>query len=57
MEVDLLKPLLGKYMIGRRIFYVEYGSLENICFTCSMYDHKWDGYPTMKHLNRNDLLV
>ncbi|CAN1164083.1 hypothetical protein LINPERPRIM_LOCUS32984 [Linum perenne] len=34
VEVDLSKPLLGKYMIENRTFHVEYESLENICFTC-----------------------
>ncbi|CAN1812759.1 hypothetical protein LINPERHAP1_LOCUS26628 [Linum perenne] len=42
VEVDLSKPLLGKYMIGDRVFYVEYESLENLCYTCGMYGHKMD---------------
>ncbi|CAN1193845.1 hypothetical protein LINPERHAP2_LOCUS42205 [Linum perenne] len=42
VEVDLSKPLLGKYMIGERVFYVEYECLENICYTCGMYGHKLD---------------
>ncbi|CAN1163590.1 hypothetical protein LINPERHAP1_LOCUS28686 [Linum perenne] len=46
VEVDLSKPLLGKYMIGGRTFYVEYECLENICYTCGMYGHKLDEFPT-----------
>ncbi|CAN1170477.1 hypothetical protein LINPERHAP2_LOCUS29023 [Linum perenne] len=46
IEVDLSKPLLGKYMIGDRVFYVEYECLENLCFTCEMYGHKLDSCPT-----------
>ncbi|CAN1184950.1 hypothetical protein LINPERPRIM_LOCUS39252 [Linum perenne] len=42
VDVDLSKPLLGKYMIGERVFYVEYESLENLCYTCGMYGHKLD---------------
>ncbi|CAN1187352.1 hypothetical protein LINPERHAP2_LOCUS38688, partial [Linum perenne] len=30
VEVDLTKPLLGKYMIGNKILYVDYESLENM---------------------------
>ncbi|CAN1185727.1 hypothetical protein LINPERPRIM_LOCUS38830 [Linum perenne] len=30
VEVDLTKPLLGKYMIEDRIFKIEYESLENV---------------------------
>ncbi|CAN1228706.1 hypothetical protein LINPERPRIM_LOCUS3005 [Linum perenne] len=42
VEVDISKPLLGKYMIDNRMFYIEYESLENICFTCGFYGHKSD---------------
>ncbi|CAN1121665.1 hypothetical protein LINPERHAP1_LOCUS6196 [Linum perenne] len=40
VEVDLTKPLLGKYVIEDRIFKVEYESLENVCFDCGLYGHK-----------------
>ncbi|CAN1180942.1 hypothetical protein LINPERHAP2_LOCUS35052, partial [Linum perenne] len=40
VEIDLSKPLLGKYMIDDRTYLVEYESLENICFTCGFYGHK-----------------
>ncbi|CAN1317244.1 hypothetical protein LINPERPRIM_LOCUS30370 [Linum perenne] len=42
VEVDLSKPLLGKYVIDDRVFYIEYESLDNICFSCGMYGHKLD---------------
>ncbi|CAN1153409.1 hypothetical protein LINPERPRIM_LOCUS14675 [Linum perenne] len=48
MEVDLSKPLLGNYLIKNRTFYVEYESLENICFTCGHFGHKLDACPSSK---------
>ncbi|CAN1778667.1 hypothetical protein LINPERHAP1_LOCUS14459 [Linum perenne] len=42
VEVDISKPLLGKYMIEDRTFYIEYESLDNICFSCGFYGHKAD---------------
>ncbi|CAN1774992.1 hypothetical protein LINPERHAP1_LOCUS13172, partial [Linum perenne] len=32
VEVDLTKPLLGKYIIDDREFHIKYESLENIFF-------------------------
>ncbi|CAN1141085.1 hypothetical protein LINPERHAP2_LOCUS12257 [Linum perenne] len=46
VEVDISKPLLRKYMIDNRIFYVEYESLENICFSCGFYGQKLDACPS-----------
>ncbi|CAN1128739.1 hypothetical protein LINPERPRIM_LOCUS22348 [Linum perenne] len=46
IEVDLSKTLLGKHMIGDRVFYVEYECLENLYFTCGMYRHKLNTCPT-----------
>ncbi|CAN1182364.1 hypothetical protein LINPERPRIM_LOCUS40793 [Linum perenne] len=40
VEVNLSKPLLGKYLIDDRTFYVEYESLDRICFACVLYGHK-----------------
>ncbi|CAN1846266.1 hypothetical protein LINPERHAP1_LOCUS38153 [Linum perenne] len=40
VEIDLTKPLLGKYMIEDRVFKIEYESLENVCFDCGGYGHK-----------------
>ncbi|CAN1147725.1 hypothetical protein LINPERHAP2_LOCUS16042 [Linum perenne] len=40
--VDLSKPLLDKYMIGDKVFCVEYGSLKNVCFHYGMYDTRLD---------------
>ncbi|CAN1792133.1 hypothetical protein LINPERHAP1_LOCUS19553 [Linum perenne] len=47
VEVDFSKPLLGKYMIGNRVFYVEYECLENLCYFCGMYGHKHDNCPDL----------
>ncbi|CAN1348896.1 hypothetical protein LINPERPRIM_LOCUS41635 [Linum perenne] len=47
VEVDLSKPLTGKYMIEDRILNVEYESLEYICFTCGHYGHKMDACPSI----------
>ncbi|CAN1139907.1 hypothetical protein LINPERHAP1_LOCUS15156 [Linum perenne] len=46
-EVDLSKPLLDRYMIGNRVFYVEYECLENLCYFCGMYGHKHDSCPDL----------
>ncbi|CAN1301567.1 hypothetical protein LINPERPRIM_LOCUS25016 [Linum perenne] len=43
VEVYLSRPLLGKYIIEDRVFYVEYESLDNICFSCGIYGHKDGG--------------
>ncbi|CAN1132896.1 hypothetical protein LINPERHAP2_LOCUS7322, partial [Linum perenne] len=48
VEVDLSKPLLGKYMIGDRVFYVEYECLENICHTCGIHGHSTNSCPTTR---------
>ncbi|CAN1170307.1 hypothetical protein LINPERHAP2_LOCUS28919 [Linum perenne] len=44
VDVDLSKPLLGKYVLDDRTFLIEYESLENICFSCGLYGHKLDSY-------------
>ncbi|CAN1127558.1 hypothetical protein LINPERPRIM_LOCUS29704 [Linum perenne] len=45
VEVDLSRPLLGKYILWDKVFYIEYESLENICFGCGLYRHKEDKCP------------
>ncbi|CAN1792265.1 hypothetical protein LINPERHAP1_LOCUS19608 [Linum perenne] len=40
VEVDLSKPLLGKYLLDERVMLIEYESLDNICYSCGMYGHK-----------------
>ncbi|CAN0880876.1 hypothetical protein LINGRAHAP2_LOCUS13898 [Linum grandiflorum] len=47
VEIDLSKPLLGKYMIKDRLFYIEYESLDNICTQCGLYGHKIDKCPEL----------
>ncbi|CAN1146375.1 hypothetical protein LINPERPRIM_LOCUS6660 [Linum perenne] len=46
VEVDISKPLVGKFMIEDRILNVEYESLENICFSCGHYGHKMHTCPS-----------
>ncbi|CAN1185569.1 hypothetical protein LINPERHAP2_LOCUS37626 [Linum perenne] len=40
VEIDLTKPLLGKYMIEDRVLKIEYESLENVCVECGIYGYK-----------------
>ncbi|CAN1854624.1 hypothetical protein LINPERHAP1_LOCUS41403 [Linum perenne] len=49
MEVDISKPLLGKYMIENRTFFVEYESFGNICVTCGFHGHKTEGCTISEH--------
>ncbi|CAN1156398.1 hypothetical protein LINPERHAP2_LOCUS20922 [Linum perenne] len=49
VEVDISKPLLGKYMIENRTFLVEYESLGNICVTCGFYGHKTEACTPSEH--------
>ncbi|CAN1181979.1 hypothetical protein LINPERHAP2_LOCUS35739 [Linum perenne] len=48
VEIDLSKPLLGKYMIGDRVFYIEYESIENFCYLCGLYGCKAVSCPSCK---------
>ncbi|CAN1157803.1 hypothetical protein LINPERHAP2_LOCUS21761 [Linum perenne] len=47
VEIDLSKPLLGKYVIEDRVLRVEYESLENLCYFCGVYGHKMDCCPSL----------
>ncbi|CAN1345375.1 hypothetical protein LINPERPRIM_LOCUS40353, partial [Linum perenne] len=40
VEVDLSKPLISKYQLKICTFYIEYESLENICFDYGFYSHR-----------------
>ncbi|CAN1730081.1 hypothetical protein LINPERHAP1_LOCUS823 [Linum perenne] len=51
VEVDLTKPLLGKYMIEDKVLKVEYESLENVCFDCGYYGHKQGACPPLSNDN------
>ncbi|CAN1172831.1 hypothetical protein LINPERHAP2_LOCUS30321 [Linum perenne] len=46
VEIDITKPLLGKYMIEDKILKIEYESLENLCYDCGMYGHKKEACPS-----------
>ncbi|CAN1164266.1 hypothetical protein LINPERHAP1_LOCUS29052 [Linum perenne] len=54
VEVDVTKPLLGKYMIEDRTLRIEYESLENICGACGTYGHKRDCCPSILILSPNN---
>ncbi|CAN1756366.1 hypothetical protein LINPERHAP1_LOCUS6118 [Linum perenne] len=45
VEVDLSKLLLGRYVIEYRTYFVEYESLEMVCFSCGLYGHLIDNFP------------
>ncbi|CAN1810420.1 hypothetical protein LINPERHAP1_LOCUS25900 [Linum perenne] len=55
VEVDLTKPLLGKYIIEDRVFKVEYESLENMCFDCGMYGHKRESCSQIPPLRETEM--
>ncbi|CAN1146013.1 hypothetical protein LINPERHAP2_LOCUS15006 [Linum perenne] len=54
VEVDISKPLLGKYMIEDKVLKIEYESLENMCFDCGMYGHKSESCPSKVMPQIND---
>ncbi|CAN1292677.1 hypothetical protein LINPERPRIM_LOCUS21682 [Linum perenne] len=39
VEIDLSKPLLGRYDIDGTIYKIVYESLETICISCGHYSH------------------
>lgn len=39
VEIDLNKPLLSKYKLDGRTFFIEYESMHYICFKCGLYGH------------------
>ncbi|RYQ95389.1 hypothetical protein Ahy_B08g090661 isoform A [Arachis hypogaea] len=39
VEVDLTKPLMGKYLINGEEYHVEYEGIHQICFICGRIDH------------------
>ncbi|QHO20966.1 uncharacterized protein DS421_11g342530 [Arachis hypogaea] len=39
VEVDLTKPLLGRYMVNGKLYNIEYEGIHQICFTCGKVDH------------------
>ncbi|CAN1331147.1 hypothetical protein LINPERPRIM_LOCUS35213 [Linum perenne] len=42
-------------MIGDRVFYIKYESIENICYTCGVYGHKVESCPTTVMASETDL--
>ncbi|XP_016206182.1 uncharacterized protein LOC107646513 [Arachis ipaensis] len=39
VEVDLTKPLMGKYLFNGEEYHVEYEGIHQICFSCGRIDH------------------
>ncbi|CAN0906293.1 hypothetical protein LINGRAHAP2_LOCUS24160, partial [Linum grandiflorum] len=39
VEIDLSRPLLGKYELVGAKFKLVYESLENLCMKCGLYGH------------------
>ncbi|RYR22222.1 nucleolar protein 58-like [Arachis ipaensis] len=48
VEVDLTKPLLGRYLINGREYHIEYEGIHHICFTYGRVDHDQQHYPNNK---------
>ncbi|CAN1126822.1 hypothetical protein LINPERHAP2_LOCUS3658 [Linum perenne] len=48
VELDLSKPLLGKYMLEDRVLLVEYENIVNFCFGCGKYGCKTESCPTCR---------
>lgn len=46
VEVDLNKSLQSRFVICRKLYTVEYESLDLICFKCGCYGHKLELCPT-----------
>ncbi|XVF76608.1 hypothetical protein PTKIN_Ptkin13bG0279500 [Pterospermum kingtungense] len=40
MEVDLSKPLVGKFRLSRKFQKIEYESTHTVCFNCGKYGHR-----------------
>ncbi|CAN1178991.1 hypothetical protein LINPERHAP2_LOCUS33936 [Linum perenne] len=53
VEIDLSKPLLGKYMLEDRVYLVEYESIENFCFGCGKYGSKAVTCPSCNPVDLN----
>ncbi|QHO28903.1 uncharacterized protein LOC127740571 [Arachis duranensis] len=45
VEVDLTKPLIGRYLINGREYRVEYEGIHQICFSCGRIDHEQKDCP------------
>lgn len=40
VEVDLTKPLVARFNLDHKWFYVEYEGIHLICYACGMYGHR-----------------
>ncbi|CAL1410373.1 unnamed protein product [Linum trigynum] len=41
VQVDLTRPLLSKFSIRGKKYFIQYEGLENICLNCGTYAEKW----------------
>ena len=48
VEVDLYKPLVSRYMVNGKLYYVEYEGLHLVCFNCGHVVHEQTIYPKKK---------
>ncbi|KAL4390845.1 hypothetical protein AHAS_Ahas03G0185800 [Arachis hypogaea] len=54
VEVDLTKPLLGRYMVNGNVYQVEYEGIHQICFTCGKADHEQKHCAIWRERNEKD---
>ncbi|CAL1393045.1 unnamed protein product [Linum trigynum] len=47
VEIDLTKPLLGRYKVEGIEYEIKYEGLDNICFECGTYGHSKLACPTL----------
>lgn len=45
VEIDLTKPLISKYKLDGKKYYIEYESIHMICFECGKYGHSSKNCP------------
>ena len=46
VEIDLEKPLIPKIILGNRWQRIEYEGLQQVCFVCGKFGHKFDECPS-----------
>ncbi|KAF7838834.1 hypothetical protein G2W53_007316 [Senna tora] len=54
MEIDLNLPLLSKFKVEGRKYFIEYESVHFICFGCGRYGHVKEGCPNKEDFEETD---